>query len=175
MHEFSINCYLGPKQSCAIFFLLVKSEQVLWHVISRGCSSFRNIHLLWRRSSTGYSEYLLWCGSSMDCSEYPSLPWSTSSSSDLGVPSVVRHSFCSLLVSLFNILYPFLNTFSQRCHQLGWWAQLCPVVGLLWSWLQLVVASTGQPLTSSHRGHPCSLPLPCYQNHATYTQYKMTL
>lgn len=39
--------------------------------------------------------------------------------------------FCSLLHHLCRVFCPFKNTLSQRCHQLVWWAQLCPVVGLL--------------------------------------------
>lgn len=82
------------------------------------------------------------------------VPWSisfSSSSSDFGVPSDVSYSFCSLL-SLCSIFCPFLNVFSQRCHQFGCWVQLCPAVGLMWSWLQLAVSGMGQPLTSLPTG-----------------------
>lgn len=44
------------------------------------------------------------------------------------------------------IFYPFLNMFSLRWHHLGWWAQPCPVVGLL-KLRELVVCSMGQPLS----------------------------
>ena len=63
---------------------------------------------------------------------------------------------CSLFTSLW-CFCPFLDMFSNRHYQLGWQAQPCPVGGLLWSCLDLVIPSTGQPLVSSHRGHPCSL------------------
>jgi len=39
--------------------------------------------------------------------------------------------FGSLLHCLCGIFCPFKNAFSQRCPQLVWWAQLCPVMGLL--------------------------------------------
>lgn len=51
---------------------------------------------------------------------------------------------------------PFLNTPSQQCHQLGWWAQMCPAVVLLGIYLELIVSSMGQPLDSSYRCNPPS-------------------
>lgn len=68
--------------------------------------------------------------------------------------SCISHFFphCAALCS-------FLNTFSQRCHQLCWWSQLLPMAGPLWR----------QPLVSSHRGHPRKQPL------ATATQHSQAV
>lgn len=101
-----------------------------------------------------------------------SLPWAavdtSFSFSDLGIFSNFFHYFCSLLLSLCIVFYLLINTFSQRCHQLGWWAQLCGA-------LIVEPAGTGcvwhrSNADSSHRGHPynpipwrpisSSLPLP---------------
>lgn len=40
------------------------------------------------------------------------------------------------------IFYAFLNMFSQRHHQLGWWAQICAAAGPFWNSRYL---SWGQP------------------------------
>lgn len=49
----------------------------------------------------------------------------------------------------------FSNTFSQRFHACGRWAQVCPVVDLFWS-----LFDTGQPLATSLICHSCSPPQP---------------
>ena len=67
----------------------------------------------------------------------------------------------SLVVSMFPPLGIFclsLNMLSQRYHQLGWWAQLWPVMGPFQRQLEVAVSGTGQPLASSCRGHACSPP-----------------
>lgn len=82
--------------------------------------------------------------------------WSTSSPSFFSGPEVpfVSHScLCSFLLCLYG---PFLDTFSQRCHQQLCQTQLCPEVGPQWSWLGPAVSCTGQPLVSSPRGHPAA-------------------
>lgn len=84
-----------------------------------------------------------------------SLPWAAVDTSfffsDLGIFSFFFffHFFCSLLHSLCIIFYLLINTFSQRCHQLGWWAPLSCVVHWLWS--QLEQAVFGRPYN----------PIPC--------------
>lgn len=86
--------------------------------------------------------------------------WSTSSPSFFSGPEVpfVSHScLCSFLLCLYG---PFLDTFSQRCHQQLCQTQLCPEVGPQWSWLGPAVSCTGQPLVSSPRGHPAVPPVP---------------
>lgn len=65
-------------------------------------------------------------------------------------------SFCFLLLSLSNMSAFSLGMFSQLHHQTGQWAQLWPVVSPLPSHLEPAVPGTGQPLSSSHRGHPGS-------------------
>lgn len=71
--------------------------------------------------------------------------------------STFFHSFCSAhsvcgVISLgyshsspsavqvflpLNMVFKYSKKLSQRCHQLAWFAQLCPVVGLSWSQLEL--------------------------------------
>lgn len=75
--------------------------------------------------------------------------------------------------SSFPSLYsrPFLYTFSQRCHQFGWWAQLCPVVcsqelvRTIWKWL---CPAQGSPWPHLPEARPEAF---CYRNCSTYTQY----
>lgn len=57
---------------------------------------------------------------------------------------------CSLLFSVSTVFCPFLSIFSQRHHTSAWWAQLLPLLGLLWSQLELTVPGTGQPLVAPH-------------------------
>lgn len=44
----------------------------------------------------------------------------------------------------------------HKHHILGCWAQLSPLVGPLWRWLQTAVSGTGWPPISSHTQHLCS-------------------
>lgn len=76
---------------------------------------------------------------------------------DFGILRAVSHFF---FLTAYVAFCPFLNIFAQRCRQVGWWAQLCPVMGPLWSWLEPDVSSMWQPLTFTHRGHPFSSPFP---------------
>jgi len=57
------------------------------------------------------------------------------------------------------IFCPFLNMLLQRCCQLGWWAQLGPAVGPLWSWLEQAVSSMAATPASAHTGLSC-IPMP---------------
>lgn len=57
-----------------------------------------------------------------------------------------------LLPGIFN---PFLNMFSQRCHQRHPWAQLWPVLGLLKTTGPSCFPH-GVAQVFSKRGHPCS-------------------
>lgn len=73
-----------------------------------------------------------------------------------------QFSHSSLPQPLYSIFHPALNMSLQRHHQCGWWAQLCPVVGVFWSRLEPSGTSSvqhGQTLASPHRGHPWSPPL----------------
>jgi len=93
-------------------------------------------------SSTGPPWMAVWTSAAV---------WGTSSSSfsslsDLGVPSAVSHSFCSLLLSLPNIFCPFLEmVFSGGA------------VGAGWNRLYL---AQGSPGCSSQGPPPWTLPLP---------------
>lgn len=82
--------------------------------------------------------------------------WSTTafSFSDLAFHVAVSHLLSESLQPVW-CFCPFFNLFAQRCSQLGWGAQLCPVVGLLpalagvgWTWPRtaLGVPSQGLPL-----------------------------
>lgn len=73
---------------------------------------------------------------------------STMDCSDLVVSSFP----CSLLLSIFCLL---LNVFSQRYHKLIQLVQLWCAADLAGT-----MTDTGQSLTTSHRGHPSSSPLP---------------
>lgn len=64
-----------------------------------------------------------------------------------------------LFVSWSGISCPSWIMYFQRSYQLGWWAQLCPVVHLSRKGMELAVCSIRQPL-SSDRGQPHSIPLP---------------
>ena len=103
-----------------------------------GCSPFGGVLALVCGSSTAHSPL----------SGSASTTWSTSYSSDLGVPLAVSHSFCSLLLSQSDIFCPFLNMFSQRHHKLPWLAQLWCMMHPLLIQLEPSVFSTGQPWTS---------------------------
>lgn len=67
---------------------------------------------------------------------------------------VLSHSFAPSLL----LLYSFSNKFSEKCHQCGCWAQVCPAMRLLelagtsWNWLCL--------LTGASQGCCCSSQLP---------------
>jgi len=109
-------------------------------------------------SSTGCSMHI--CSSlvsSTDASvpgQPPPLPSLT-----LAFARLFLRLFASLLTLLCNISYSFLNMFSQWCHQLGWWAQLCPAVGPCEA--AGSISNTGQLLTSFYRGrHPTTKTLP---------------
>lgn len=70
--------------------------------------------------------------------------------------------FFSLLSQLMHhVFYPFLNMLPQRCHQLCWWTELCPVVGSFWSWQEPAGSDVGQPLSLLIEANPTA---PCYQN-----------
>lgn len=82
--------------------------------------------------------------------------WSTSSPSffsGLEVPFVSHSCFFFFVLCPSG---PFLDTFSQKCHQRLRQTQLCPEVGPPWSWLGPAVSCTGQPLVSAPRGHPAA-------------------
>lgn len=94
--------------------------------------------------------------------------------SDLGVCRIISYAFFFLLTSHRWVVFcSSLNMLCQGHHQLGWWVQHCPLVGLLQMQLETAVSSTGQPLVSSQRP-PLHLPS-CYQNLGTYTWYTLTL
>lgn len=86
-------------------------------------------------------KYLLHRGTSMGCSQVsavvPGVP-------PLPPPLKLVLTRLFLTLSFLTLLCMFcfvLNRFSQKCHQLHWWAQLCDVVG---SWQsQLEPAGTG--------------------------------
>lgn len=108
------------------------------HLVSPWAAVPSRVHLLQHRLTCG--PRFLCCGAS---------------------PSAL--AFCFPLVplsSFFPYFCPFLNTFSPRCHQVGWWLHPHPAVGRPRSWLGPAVLSTGQLLALSHRGHPWSPPLP---------------
>lgn len=98
---------------------------------------------------------LLTMDSSWAADNHFSVSWNTSSFSDVGIPSLVSHSFLSHSLSLSCVICPFLNVFSQQYHQLsrvttsstdwlsfgslwvccrgGWnWMELA---GIGWNWL----------------------------------------
>lgn len=72
--------------------------------------------------------------------------------------------FPSSFLCLSSVFCPFSSMFSWSCHKLGGWAQLCPVVGLLWNRLCLAqrmpwslitaatLAANPLPWTPSTRG-----------------------
>lgn len=103
----------GQSNMCLFSTGFSPVRKICSDVFSTGSSSFGNVHLLWHGSSNGCSEYLLLHSSSTGCREYllhcgtpppPPPPFS-----DLGDPSVVSHSFCSLLLSLPGVFLPFLK------------------------------------------------------------------
>lgn len=67
------------------------------------------------------------------------------------------------------IFWPFLNAYSQRCHQLSWGGQLHLAVGCL-SWLDVAGARAIPGLSSKRL--PCSTPTASSSLPATYTQYR---
>jgi len=61
-----------------------------------------------------------------------------------GLQGFFSHIFLTPLSQLLHsIFYAFLNTLSQRHHQRHWWAQLWPVVGLFWRWLEMALSHMG--------------------------------
>lgn len=84
------------------------------------------------------------------------VPWSTSSfSSHLSVISTVCHPFPPLLLLTFSACSWICF---HRHHWLGWWAQLCPVVGPFWSQLSLAWGgSWSQPIEATLQPPPCHL------------------
>lgn len=108
---------------------------------------------------------LLQHGLSMGCTvNICSSFWCTSSSySNL---AAISHSFCYLLLSLWEVFCPFLNSPSQGCHHPGRWAQLCPGVG----WLEpvgTICVWHGATPASADRG----LCIPCCQCPAMCIKY----
>ena len=104
-----------------------------------GAQSFRN-RLLQHRSPMGYSS----CQETWSCTGFPLIqclkhlvpllphwPWC------LWDVSLLFADLClsQLLQSFF---YPYSKMFSQRYHQLHWWAQLWPAVGPIWSQVELL-------------------------------------
>lgn len=145
---------------------------LLWQGLSRGGRSFRNIHLFWCKSSTDGEEYLLHHGP-------PSPPPPPHPPPPPPPPLTFVFSLLvfTLLCSLLSLRY-FLPsiTFSQRWRHLGWWTQLCPVVGPFWSELEPSVSSKGQSLASSPRSHPCSprstiTPVPSTPSNPLFSPY----
>lgn len=83
--------------------------------------------------------------------------WSFSFSSlDLGVPSAVSYAFCSLLFFLSDIFWPFFRKLTQVWQQLGWWDQLCPMLGLC--------LTQDSPDLFSKQPSLLTKQSPCYQN-----------
>lgn len=143
---------------------------MLQHRSSMGCSPFAAIPAsAWAHpwATVLPRKYLLQCGSSMGSSYFGNV-CST-------MEYLLLQLWCSLccfsffcfllLLSLFHVFYSFLNIFSQRHHQFGWWAQLCPAMSALWTQLE-----PGHLLASSQRD---PLQPPHCQNLATDTQYKI--
>lgn len=79
-------------------------------------------------------------------------PWASRSTSDAGVCFADSHFFTACSISC-----PFLNTFSQRCIQLNFWAQPHPTM-CLW-WLYLAEDSFFSPCR-----HPAANTLPWTSN-----------
>lgn len=114
------------------------SSALAWARVSMGCSPVRKIcssvsspQLAVPSGISICSGVFLSavCREDLLCHGQPPPPFS-----DLDVPSLVSHSFCSLFLSLcvfFCSFFFFYSKFSKRCHTLGWWAQLRPALALL--------------------------------------------
>ena len=81
-------------------------------------------------------------------------------------------SLLSSLLTACAAFCPLSDMFAQRLHKLGWWDQLCHVVGLLWSWLELPPFSMWQSQSLLTEATPAA---PHYRKLATYTQNKIKL
>lgn len=121
--------------------------------LSLGHSAFKSAILLQHGSSGGHGPSE-WCVCSTV--EHFCLPGHSIISLPPSVlfSSLVTFSgFLPLLPAQgFLPLLRYISTEAPPC----WWAQLCPVMDLLWNHLE--VSGTRQALVSSHRGHPA------YQN-----------
>lgn len=95
--------------------------------LSMGCSSFKEISICSSiGSSRGCNTDI--CSSAWSATFFsPPLPFHPSLT--LVVLSAVSNYYFPPHTS--GIFWSFLNMFTQRCYQLGWWSQLCPAVHLL--------------------------------------------
>jgi len=130
-------------------------------------------YLFLRSLTTGYSEI-------------SASPWSSASAAGESLlwhpeqpphpPSSLTLMFTEFFLSRFFLnsyfcraFWPLLSAFSQRHHHLGWWIQLCPELGLVWSQLELSCPIQGSPWTLLTAATPA---VPCDQPLSTYTPYK---
>lgn len=140
-----------------------------------GCDRINQLHC---GTSTGCSflpgmstccsvGYLLWHGLSrrlqrnLCSSTFPSFFWHRCLQGCCTFPSQ------SSLPCGEESMCPFCTVHSQRHLSLVCWAQLCPVVGPLWSQLEPAAPSTGQPLALNSETTPAAFPantLPCTPN-----------
>lgn len=80
-------------------------------------------------------------------------------------PLLLLSSWCSQGCFTF---FPLTSYYSGAfCSFLNIFLQMHDYLGVCWSHLEPAASCTGQPLASTHRGHPAA---PCYQHLDTYTK-----
>lgn len=97
--------------------------------------------------------------------------WS-SSSSDLGVPSAVSHSFCSLPFYLCGVVCSSLTVFSPRATILAEGLS-CVLLWVFWIWMEPPVSSTGQPPPLLTKATLAAPPLPTLCHRPQYSPLQL--